>query len=288
MRECIYCGRQIEKGEKCSCAMSVAKRMEREQQAKEQPQKTKKQEKEQARAEKAQAKEQAKRDRERRRQQASQFKQNNRGFKTFHGGGNVFANVWRLFISFLKSPIDTMLNPGKMDMIDAVLMTAFEGAIGGLCVFALTTGASRGVFSFIGNMVGFHGVEGYRTILSWIMAAVSGMFSGILIFFLYSGIFYLVNRWIFRMFSTYKDFVKRFAFIAIPMTLIGIVGAILGLFSIITFAAFMISGVAVSVILTYELLSSMWSSKSQTKTLYTIMICLVIFMLIAVRLAVLF
>ena len=30
MRECIYCGRQLEKGEVCTCAMSVAKRRERE------------------------------------------------------------------------------------------------------------------------------------------------------------------------------------------------------------------------------------------------------------------
>ena len=34
MRECIYCGRQLEKGEQCTCAMSVAKRREREEKEK--------------------------------------------------------------------------------------------------------------------------------------------------------------------------------------------------------------------------------------------------------------
>lgn len=30
MRECIYCGKNLEKGEKCNCAMSVAKRAEKQ------------------------------------------------------------------------------------------------------------------------------------------------------------------------------------------------------------------------------------------------------------------
>ena len=30
MRECIYCGRSLEKGEQCTCAVSVAKRMAKE------------------------------------------------------------------------------------------------------------------------------------------------------------------------------------------------------------------------------------------------------------------
>ena len=291
MRECIYCGKQLEKGEVCTCAMSVAKRREKEQRKEAERPKTKKEQRQEAHAEKA-------REKERKKQEKNQRKHTNyenaaSGSNPFHGGfsgmnrrvsGNPFMNVWRLFISFIKSPIETVMNPGAMETAEILIMVIIEGIICGLCSFSIITGSSRGVFSQIGNMMGFGGVEGFNMLYMWLGAALSGAVSVLLLFFVYSGVFFAVSKWIFRQFIPYKDFVKRFAFVLLPVTIVGIVGAVLGMFSLRTFIVLIICGLAGSVILTYELLRSMWSSKSAARTMYVMLICMFVFFTVMIHL----
>ncbi|MGN0162440.1 MAG: hypothetical protein ACI4EA_02510 [Candidatus Ornithomonoglobus sp.] len=292
MRECIYCGRQLEKGEMCTCAMSVAKRKEKEARAaaeKAAEPKTKKEEKAEAREKQKQEKEREKEAKRNERQRRAEEKRANRsaynGYKK-----NTFANVWRLFKDFVKSPVETVLNPGDMTKAEILLFVIIEGIIGGLCVYSVVTGASRGPLRLLGNLLGFKGVAGYGVLLGWLISALSGAIGGVLAFFIYSGVFYLVSKWIFKMFTPYWEFVKRFAFVAIPTALIGAVGVILGFFSQTTFAVLLLCGVVGTIVLTYEILRSMWYSKSPAKTLYTMMLCIFIFLLIVlyiVRLSVL-
>lgn len=306
MRECIYCGRQLEKGEQCTCATSVAKRKEREAKAEAERPKTKKEirneERERKSREKAKAREHAQRQKEQRRQQQShrQHQYNGAGYggnpfggfgqygRPFGGvnnssGTNPFVNIGRLLLRFLKSPIETVMNPGRMGLAEILIMVALEGIIGGLCVFAVISGAARGIFSQIGNIIGFGGENGYKLLQWWLRAAVSGLIVGYIIFFVYSGIFYVVNRYLFRQFTPYWDFVKRFVFIGLPMTVVGIVGTVLGLFSWRTFIVLIVCGLAGSVILTYELLRSMWRSVRPEKTLYTMLIAMFIFLTIIIH-----
>ena len=272
MRECIYCGRQLEKGEVCSCAMSVAKRREREMNAEQA-----KPDGDTARADKAAQKEEKHRAREeKKRAKEEKRKQAKTGGPN---ANNAFAGAWRLFKDFVKSPIDTIMNPVGMGIPEMLILVIAEGSIGGLCAYSIVTGASRGPFSFLGNLLGFKGLTGYSVLLGWLMSAVSGAVSGMLMFFIYSGIFYLINKWIFRQFSPYREFIKRFAFVALPMAAVGVAGIVLGMFSQRTFATLLIAGAVGTVILTYELLRSVWYSKSASKTMFAMMIAVFIFMM---------
>lgn len=278
MRECIYCGRQLEKGEVCTCAMSAAKRREREEAA-QNTQADKTTDKAREREQKKQAKREAKRER-----QAQKRAKHN----SYSGFGkaqsiNAIANAWRLFKDFIKSPVETVMNPGDMGKAEIFILVIIEGIIGGLCAFSIVTGASRGPFSFLGNILGFKGISGYSVLLGWLLSALSGSVSGIIIFFIYSGVFYLVNRWIFKQFTPYWDFVKRFAFVAIPISVVGIIGIVLGMFSQQTFMLLLLCGAVGTVVLTYELLRSVWYSKSAAKTMYIMVLCIFIFLLIIVN-----
>ncbi|MGN0180932.1 MAG: hypothetical protein ACI4DP_00725 [Candidatus Ornithomonoglobus sp.] len=292
MRECIYCGKQLEKGEVCTCAMSVAKRKEKEARSaaeKAAEPKTKKEEKAKAREKQRQAKEREKNAKRNERERRAEEKRANRSAYNAYKK-NSFANVWRLFKDFVKSPVETVLNPGDMTKAEILLFAIIEGIIGGLCVYSVVTGVSRGPLRLLGNLLGFKGVAGYGVLLGWIASALSGAIGGVLMFFIYSGVFYLVNKWVFKMFTPYWEFVKRFAFVAIPAAIIGAVGVILGIFSQTTFAVLLLCGVVGTIVLTYEILRSMWYSKSPAKTLYTMMLCIFIFLLIVlyiVRLSVL-
>ncbi|MCH5212048.1 MAG: hypothetical protein J1G06_03455 [Oscillospiraceae bacterium] len=297
MRECIYCGKQLEKGEVCTCALSVAKRREKAQQDEKESSETKKESKQEARAEKAkekaQAKERAKQARERekntKRQQYTNYGNTAFGRSSFRGGfkgmsGNPFVNAWKLLVSFLKSPIETVMNPGRMGIAEILIMVIIEGIICGLCAFAIITGAPRGILSQVGNIMGFGGTDGFTMLGLWLRAALSGAVSGLVFFFVYSGIFFAVSKWIFRQFTPYWDFVKRFVFVGLPITVVGIVGTILGLFALRTFIVLIICGLAGSVILTYELLRSMWSAKTAVRTMYAMLICMFVFFTVMIHL----
>lgn len=196
---------------------------------------------------------------------------------------NAFLRAWQLFISFIKSPADTVMNPGEMSWATIIMLVVFQGIIGGLCVFSVVTGAVRGPISFLGNAMGFKGMAGYEVIKGWALAAVSGALGGILVFYIYSGIFYIINKWIMRQFSPYREFVKRFAFVALPLSLLGAASVILGLFSQTTFIILIICGLVGSVIITYEILRSMWYSKTPGKIMYLMMLSVFIFLLIVIN-----
>ncbi len=269
MRECIYCGRQLGVGEKCTCAMSEAKRRQKgEEPIINENSKDKK------RAEKEKKKQEAK---ERR---SAQREARKTQWRPKGNMGEAFSELKRLAISFIKSPVETVMNPGYMSKTVIFLFIIIEGIIGGMCVFAVTTGAVRGPIGTLGAMMGFGGLNGYELVRGWVMSALSGAISGMVIFFVYSGVFYLVNKFIYKQFTPYWEFVKRFVFAPIPLTVIGTVGVLFGLFSYTTFLILLISGLCGVVLVTYEIIKSVWYMKSPTKTIYTMMLC--IFVIITV------
>lgn len=272
MRECIYCGRTLEKGEQCTCAMSVAKRMSKSGAQSDTKTDSKADKKAEKQAQKVRRKE-ARRNKREQRRAYRQYNFNTKG---------ILRQMWQLLLSFIKSPVETVMNPGEMSKGLIILFVALEGVIGGLCAFSVTTGAIRGPVGFLGNVMGFKGAEGYSVLGGWAASALSGAVSGILMFFLYSGIFYVVNKWIFKQFTPYWDFVKRFAFAALPFTVIGTVGVILGIFSQLTFIVLLVCGIIGTLLITYEILKSVWYSKSADKIIYTMMLCIFVFLMILI------
>lgn len=274
MRECIYCGRQLETGEKCTCAMSEARRR-----AKGEEPKVNESPKDKRRAEKENKRQEAKA------RKNAQREARKNAWKPKGSFAEALMELKRLTVSFIKSPVETVMNPGEMNKAVIFLFIFLEGIIGGMCVFAITTGAVRGPIGTLGAMMGFGGMNGYELVRGWIMSAISGAVSGMLIFFVYSGVFYLVNKFVFKQFTPYWEFVKRFVFAPIPLTIIGTIGVLLGLFSYNTFLILLISGLSGVVLITYEILKSVWYSKSTTKVIYTMMLC--IFVIVTVLMSLL-
>lgn len=290
MRECIYCGRQLEKGEVCTCAMSVAKRREREAARKaaepKDEKKAKAEEKDRKKAEKERAKQKEKAEKERMREARRNARRSSNMYGNYGGAykskaKNALGEVWRLFRSFLRSPIETVMNPGEMSVSTIMIFVIIEGMIGGLSAFSVISGASRGPVRLLGNLMGFSGAQGYNTVAGWIASAFSGAVGGIVVFLLCSGIFYFINKWIFRQLTPYWEFSKRFSLAAIPVSIIGAVGVILGFFSQTTFAVLMIVGLVGTVVLIYEILRSAWYSSSAAKTMYAMLGGIFIFLMIA-------
>lgn len=274
MRECIYCGRSLEKDEKCSCAMSVLKRREKENLNNESdavPEKEKKKEKREkhTKSDKAQAKA------EKARRKAEQ--RANKTHKTA-SSKNVFLNLGRNLISFLKSPTEAIMNPVRMGKIEILMLAAFEGTILGLCVFSILTGTSRGALTLVGSLIGFNGLAGYNFLGAWFMSALWGILGNVALFLIYTAIFFAIGKWIFRQFATYWDYAKRLVFAMLPLTFIGVLGTILGMFSQITFATLLLCGLTGNIAITYEVLRSMWSSKSGSRTLYAMMIGIFVYL----------
>lgn len=284
MRECIYCGRQLGKGEKCQCAMAVAKRREREAQNgsgqktdsgddKAGRKQEKQQAKEKARAEKERA-------RENRRQQQAYARQNMRNSARNNINKGMFRNVWQLIKNFFRSPLETVMNPGLVTKTEIFTILIIEGIIAGLCVFSIITGASRGSLRLLTSLMGFSGVAGYRLIMGWIASALSGAVTGCVVFMIYTGIFYFINKWIFKQFTPFWEFGKRLVFVGLPFTVIGAIGVLLGFFSQTTFAILLVTGLVSLVILTYEVLRSMWISHSTSKVMYSMMLGYMVFLII--------
>lgn len=285
MRECIYCGRQLEKGEVCNCAMSVAKRREKEQskQAEGQKNGTKNEERSREKKEKERDKQKRRNEKEQAREakraarQARQYSTNS--YKA--QAKTSLGDVWCIFKEFLRSPIETVINPGNMSVSVIMIFVIIEGMIGGLCAFSVVSGASRGPVRLLGNLMGFSGMQGYNTVLGWIASACSGAVAGIVVFFIATGIFYFINKWVFKEFTPYWDFSRRFSLVAIPFTIIGAVGVLLGFFSQTTFAVLMIVGLVGTVVLTYEILRSAWYSKSAAKVMYAMLVGIFLFLMIS-------
>lgn len=291
MRECIYCGRQLEKGEVCNCAMSVAKRREREAARKAEEPNSKKKSKANEKTHKKEEKARARQDERNAKERAREARKNARRANRMYGGfsntaykaqaKSSFGDVWRIFKAFLRSPIVTVMNPGQMSVSVIMIFVIIEGMIGGLSVYSVISGASRGPVRLLGNLMGFSGARGYNTVLGWIASAFSGAVGGIVVFLLCSGIFYFINKWIFKQLTPYWEFSKRFSLAAIPVSIIGAVGVILGFFSQTTFAVLMIVGLVGTVVLVYEILRSAWYSSSAAKTLYAMLGGIFVFLMIA-------
>ncbi|MCD8390390.1 MAG: hypothetical protein LUD03_00930, partial [Firmicutes bacterium] len=78
---------------------------------------------------------------------------------------SIFSSLWQ----FLKSPIDGVLNPKGFSMPQMILLAAIEGALIGMGLYFVATGASRSWFRALANIVGFGGAAGYKMLLNILM-----------------------------------------------------------------------------------------------------------------------
>lgn len=282
MRSCIYCGRELEKGEVCNCAQSTARR--------------------QAKANENNSNTNS----------DKTYEANNTGYENTHYGGTSYRtgytrresklkHAWERFKMkravkranssankttpnlidvikrFIKSPVETIINPPYIGMGAMIALSAIQGAVVWLCLYFIMNNVSRGVFRTLASLMAFNGTSGYINLFNIAMTALSGAVTGTILFFIYAGIFYFINKVIFRQNSGFGSFSQRLVLASIPTTVIGIIGTLLSFLSATTLMIFLLCGAVSWVILTYEALRQEWTGNSYGKIMYAMLLGFFVF-----------
>lgn len=258
MRSCIYCGKELEKGEKCTCAKSTANRKtntDNTQYKYNDPERTQYQTgytKKESRFKKAFEKARAKRTIKR-----------NKIDKSF------WQTQLERFKEALLDPVSSVQNPKDMGMGAMLLLWALLGAVMWLCLYFIVTNVPRGPFSMLANVMSFNGIAGYKIIGYMLMTLASGAVSGIILFLAYTGVFFAINRFVFRdRITAYKAICQRLALTAVPFTAVCVIGALISSFSSTTLMILLLCGAMSFTVLTYEALKAQWAYIKPGKVVY--------------------
>lgn len=280
MRSCIYCGKELKDGEVCDCPQSAAHRRAKETEAKKAESGTDTSGEDykynpnynSSSYQTGYTKKESKFT-----QAWNRFKMKRSVHKAERSGKSFFSSLAELIKNFIVSPVDTVMNPPSMSKGTILSLAAAQDAVIWLCVYFIMSNVRRGPFAMLASLMMFNGANGYRNILHMLMALVSGAVSGVLVFFLYSGIFYGINRLIFRLNTRYWDFSQRLILTGIPTAVICMFGALFSIFSSTTLMILMLCGAVSFAVLTYEALRTEWISQSAGKTVYAMMLGFFVF-----------
>lgn len=281
MRSCIYCGRDLKDGEVCNCPGAQARRNAKETSGSKSEQKN------------------ARENTHSQTKQNQQYNSYQTGYVRNDGPfkrakdkfyarananrngavshGHFWGDLWRFIKRFVAAPIETIQNPGYISIGTAFVISMITGAIINLCLYFLMTGAVRTPFGIMLSLITINPVKSYSNLLYICLSMISGAVSGILIFCIYSGIFMIINRLIFRQNTSFRDFAPRLSLTTIPLALASIIGILFGTLSSTTLAILVICGIIGMVILTYEALRTEWISFSTGRTMYSMMLGMFIF-----------
>ena len=281
MRSCIYCGRELEPDEQCSCAGAVARRNAKN-----------------ASNGKSTAEENSAFE------SRSEYNKNHQNRTTYQTGytkrDNRFKRAWdkhkakssarrnayrsgvsvrgfwsglrELFVRLIMSPVDTVSNPGYINIGTALTLSGLSGAVVNACLYFLRTGAIRSPFRLMLSLLTLHPMQSYSNLLYIFLSMVSGFLGGMLVFCIYSGIFWLINRFLFRQRTTFREFSPRLSLTFIPPAITSVIGILFGMISSTTLAILVVCGLIGMLVLTYEALRSEWISLSPGRVMYAMML----------------
>ncbi len=259
MRSCIYCGKNLEKGEKCDCAQSVRMRdAKKAQDTKSTTENTYDTTTENSYTTGYTTKERKKR-----------FKWKKPKMPNFRQ--KVDARGLRGFVArFVNDPINTVSNPGYLNSWQIILLTVLQGIVLSACYFFIA-GRLLNMFNTIrvADLFGFGGVRGLYSIQNLLLTILSGTLCITAVMFLIFGVFWCINKFLLKQNVRFWDFSTRLAVAVLPMTLLGLVGIVIGFFSIYALIMLITVGFVISLILTYEALKSEMHFISSSKALYT-------------------
>lgn len=266
MRSCIYCGRELEKGEVCNCPQSAARRMQKQSESSNAGTNNEKTGKEQSGGSRTTYKTGYTGSRSRFDRAKERYKAKKTVKHPSTGGG---AKAFFDFVKeFIKAPVDKVINPPRIGKATMLIIASAEGAVAWLGMFFLYTGMNRSIFGILGKLLGFGGIDGYSAIVKMVLCALSGAVSGIVLFFMYTGVFWLINRFIFKSKTEYWDFSTRLSLIGIPFTVLGALGVLLSIFSLRTLMLLLVCGLISSIVLMYEALKTEWINRSPGAVVY--------------------
>lgn len=280
MRSCIYCGKELEKGEVCNCAQSAVRRQANQNNGNTNSDKTYRANSsgyENTQYGQTSYRTGYTRKESKLKRAWERFKMKRAIRRANTSSRKSSQNLIEVIKGFIKSPVETIINPPYIGMGAMIALSAIQGAVVWLCIYFIMNNVSRGLFSTLASLMAFNGTRGYMNLLNICMAALSGAVTGIILFFIYSGIFYFINRVIFRQNSSFGSFSQRLVLACIPTTIIGIIGTLLSFLSSITLFILLLCGAVSWVILTYEALRQEWTGNPYGKIMYAMMLGFFVF-----------
>lgn len=259
IRTCMYCGRDLKDGESCTCPQSVHARQSAQNTTDQQAHASSSwADSNTYRAEKEPTK--------KHKEKKHRFKQPNR---TYTGQSrNFFKQFLSLAGSFFRSPVYTVSNPGNISNTLSIVLIALQGFILSIVAYLSVGNIGRGLFRIAANVIGIRGITGWRHIIDMLAVAVGGTILYTAGYFILSGIFYLIGRWLFKKSTSFWDIACRIAVCGIPMIGIGLFGIIFSLFSLPTLIILIVCGFIMEAILLYEALKGAWDDSSD-KAIYS-------------------
>ncbi len=274
MRSCIYCGKELEKDEQCMCPTSVAKRMSNSSGTNNNSKKS-----------------------------TYSYGADN----TYHTGytkrENPLKRAWNNYmqrkraarsksntvkkplkrnfifdvISFIKSPVTTIYNPGEMSVFLVILISAISGIFTGLGLYTLLVKIISGAAlirtgSLNINMV----VSGISSIFGATLIVVFGAVSGIVLFLICTASMYIISRGIFKCHMRFWEFASKLVLCPLSVAISSILAIVFGMFSVSVFSIIILCGIITSFVLTYEALRSIWNTKTTNQVLYGMLLSILI------------
>jgi hypothetical protein len=239
----MYCGKELKKDEKCDCRQSNIHR--------------------------ANATDNNSSEKKKKSKTASKVKFKKVRDNRYFDKENIMSRMKSLIFSFLRDPVYTVSNPGNADRTESIILIALQGIVFSLITFFSYSGMKRSMLSILVNAVGLKGVGGFKNIGLLLLSMISVTIFNFILYFIITGIFYLESRYLFKSRAEFWDIAVRFAISTLPVTLIGLVGIVISLFSMTTVFTLLIAGMISAIILNYEGLNSVWNF-SPSRTMYII------------------
>lgn len=279
MRSCIYCGKELEKDEQCTCPTSVAKRMSNSSGTNNNTNEN---------------------------NSDSTYSYSTKN-NTYHTGytkrENPLKRAWHTYlqrkkaarskgntvkkplrrnfifdvISFIKSPVTTIYNPGEMSVFLVILISGISGIFTGLGLYTLLVKIISGAAlirtgSLNVNMV----VSGISSIFGATIIVIFGAIAGVLLFLLCSACLYIISRGIFKCHMHFWEFASKLVLCPLAVSISCILAIVFGMFSVWVFSIIILCGIITSFVLTYEALRSIWNTKTPNQVLYGMLLSILI------------
>lgn len=256
MRSCIYCGRDLEKGEKCTCPGSVNARRSRES---------------------AESHTYTNADTgstnggwqentyrtgyTQKKKRKFSFKKPNFKKPEFKKNAKEVTGFTKMFI---HDPVNSVSNPGFLKPVQIVLIIIATAVFVSLCGF------------FIGSRF----MPIIYNIKSLLKYTLSGTLTAILLEMGFILVLYLINRFMLRRKVAFMTFAQRPVAALIPLMLFALLGSLLSFFAIPSTIMLLLTGFVLNIILTYEAMRSEWSFMPASRAMYTLGIAYFIFFIV--------
>lgn len=301
MRSCVYCGKELAPGEKCDCPASVARRQaadaQKADEAKKEPPKNepKKHHKEKKHKEDKNGYTGCEYNDPNRTQYRTGYTRDDNSFKRAYKQYRAqqrtqnSAGFFRGLLRVLTAPVEAIQNPQTRPLPLMFLIWAVQGGVIELCFFSILTNAPRGPFAILGSLLMFRGVNGYRVLLNMVMHIFAGALRGMVFFAVYSGIFYLINRFIFRdRLNGYKSMCERLVMTGLPLAFVALLGVLLSFIAPVTLIIMLMCGLAGFVLLSYEAMCAQWVNLPSGKALYGYLLGIFVLLTVVINFTILF